>query len=947
MSTKAKNVVHSRKGETQDAGSKIIELTKQLISELQPYFPLKQINLDSSLDRELGLDSLARVELISRIETYFDVALPEQTFSMAEVLRDLLRAVESAHADTTAIKTATVAQRKSTVNIPTQAQTLIDVLHWHADKHPHRKLIQMYEDMEEGETMTYSELLTGARSVAAGLQSHGIRSGDTVVLMLNAGRDYFFSFFAVLLTGAIPVPIYPPARPSQIEDHIIRHTRILQNCATTMLITTPEAKHVAQLLKARVESLKSIVTVEDLMKDESSLTVPEIKPNDIAFLQYTSGSTGDPKGVILTHSNLLENIRAMGERVEATSKDVFVSWLPLYHDMGLIGAWFGSLYFGMLFVVMSPLAFLTRPQRWLWAINRYRGTLSASPNFGYEYCLKKINEDDLKGLDLSSWRAAFNGAEAVSPDTVRKFCDRFKEYGFHKNAYMPVYGLAENSVGLTFPKPGQGPRVDTIQRELFSTNGLATPVSSEDQNSICFMSCGIPIPHHQIRVVDTANNELPERQEGELQFCGPSATSGYYRNPDAVKQLFSGDWLNTGDLAYIADGELYVTGRVKDIIIRAGRNLYPQELEEAVGNIDGIRKGRVAVFSSRNHEDNTEKLVVMAETREVDPGNRQQLVKSINLLANDLIGATVDDVVLAPQGTILKTSSGKIRRAACRELYENKLIGKKPKTLAWQFIHLLLTSIKPQLKRVRRTFITFVYGFYGLALFYSIAALAWLLVAILPTMNQRWFVMRIGTKLLAKLTATPLIIKGQENLPAPQQACVFVANHTSYLDGPILIALLNQKFSFVAKIELLNNFISRIFLQRIGSSFVERFDTEKSIQDTKSLQKLAESGQSLLFFSEGTFTRIPGLRPFHMGAFMIAAKTRLPVVPVTIRGCRSILRGGTRMPQRGAITVTISEPVYPTLQDTGNDLWETAIDLQRRTRESMLKTCGEPDLERV
>jgi 1-acyl-sn-glycerol-3-phosphate acyltransferase len=447
--------------------------------------------------------------------------------------------------------------------------------------------------------------------------------------------------------------------------------------------------------------------------------------------------------------------------------------------------------------------------------------------------------------------------------------------------------------------------------------------------------------------VESANNEPPERQEGQLQFCGPSATSGYYRNPNAMKQLFSGDWLNTGDLAYIADGELFVTGRIKDIIIRAGRNLYPQELEEAVGDIEGIRKGRVAVFSSKKPEDNTEQLVVMAETRETDPEARQHLVKSINTLANDLIGATVDQVVLAPPGTILKTSSGKIRRAACRESYEGKHIGKKPKSVTWQVIHLLLTSLKPQLKRFRRTSATLIYGFYGIFLFYLIAALVWSLVAILPFMNQRWFIMRLGTKLLAKLTATPLKIKGVENLPPPQQPCVFVANHSSYLDGPILVTALKRSFSFVAKKELVDHFIPRTFLKRIGSHFVERFDTEKSIEDTQNLQRLAESGQSLLFFPEGTFTRIPGLLPFHMGAFMIAAKAGLPVVPVTIRGTRSILRGNTKIPRRGTITVSISQPVYPTAEDTDSDNWKTAINLQHQTRRAILKTCGEPDLERL
>ncbi|NOX91241.1 MAG: fatty acyl-AMP ligase [Gammaproteobacteria bacterium] len=220
----------------------------------------------------------------------------------------------------------------------------------------------------------------------------------------------------------------------------------------------------ARLLKSQLDTLHQIITVDELMNTGSRYEKPAISPQDTAFLQYTSGSTGSPKGVVLTHANLLANIRAMGERVGANPNDVFVSWLPLYHDMGLIGAWLGSLYYAALFVVMSPLAFLARPQRWLQAIHRYQGTLSAAPNFAYELCLHRLEDSDLEGIDLSSWRAAFNGAEAVSPETVIQFPQRFRPYGFHPNAMMPVYGLAENSVGLAFPPLDQGVLIDNIQR---------------------------------------------------------------------------------------------------------------------------------------------------------------------------------------------------------------------------------------------------------------------------------------------------------------------------------------------------------------------------------------------------------------------------------------------------------------------------------------------------
>jgi len=240
---------------------------------------------------------------------------------------------------------------------------------------------------------------------------------------------------------------------------------------------------------------------------------PNINEQDIAFIQYTSGSTGNPKGVVLTHANLLSNIRAMGKVVKAGPEDVFVSWLPLYHDMGLIGAWLGSLYYSALFVVMSPLDFLARPERWLWAIHRYRGTLSASPNFGYEYSMHRLKDADLTGLDLSSWRAAFNGAEAVSPETVEQFSKHFAPFGFKKDAMMPVYGLAESSVGLAFPPLGRGAHIDHIDRTAFTRSGSALSAVKDESNVLRFVSCGLPLPGHQIRIVDDTGHERPERQE--------------------------------------------------------------------------------------------------------------------------------------------------------------------------------------------------------------------------------------------------------------------------------------------------------------------------------------------------------------------------------------------------------------------------------------------------
>lgn len=693
------------KNPTNNTIAELLQVINIIISEVHPDIPsTRKITLDSSFEKDLGLDSLTRVELISRVEKEFRLALPEQSYAEAESARDLLRVIQSTqkHRAVSLPSDIQAVDLGETLTTPDDCSTLINLLNWHVNAHPDRLHIQFYTHKGDGELITYRQLNNAAVRIAGGLQQHGLKPAEPVALMLPSCADYFYCFIGILLAGGIPVPLYPPARLSQLEDHIRRHVRILTNCLARTFITVSEAKRVAQLLKSQVPNLQHIVSANELGASSAISMPPVISPDDIAFIQYTSGSTGNPKGVVLTHANLLTNIRAMGHVVQASSKDVFVSWLPLYHDMGLIGAWLGSLYYAALFVVMPPLSFLARPERWLWAINKYHGTLSASPNFGYEYCLKRIKGEELKDLDLSSWRAAFNGAESVSPETLNNFSQRFQAFGFNKEAMMPVYGLAESTVGLAFPPLHRGPLIDSIERSLFMRTGVAKPVNAEDERALRFVASGPPLPDHQIRVIDPGGHELPERHEGRLEFRGPSSTCGYYRDPEKTQSLFNEDWLDTGDLAYIANGELYVTGRIKDIIIRAGRNIYPHELEQAVGNVPGIRTGRVAVFGSEDKHTKTERLVVMAETRTKDDKEMDQLRTEVNTLATDLIGSPPDEVALVPPGTVLKTSSGKIRRAASRDLFEKGKTGKNRLAVYWQITRMAITGILPQLRRIWR-----------------------------------------------------------------------------------------------------------------------------------------------------------------------------------------------------------------------------------------------------
>ena len=431
-------------------------------------------------------------------------------------------------------------------------------------------------------------------------------------------------------------------------------------------------------------TLRAVATVADLAVSGGRFARPAVTADATAFLQYTSGSTGNPKGVVLSHANLLANVRAMWRASQVSSADTFLSWLPLYHDLGLIGACIGSLYVGYRLALMSPLEFLAKPSRWLWAIHHHRATVSAAPNFAYELCLNKLSDADLEGLDLSCWRLAFNGAEPVSADTVERFATRFARYGFRREAMFTVYGLAEGVLGVTFPPLGRGPLIDRVNRTALMRDALAKPAGVDDAHALRVVSCGVPLPAHEVRVVDKAGHELHERAQGRIQFRGPSTTKGYYKNPSANASLFDRDWLNTGDLGYFAAGELYLTGREKDVIVRGGANIHPAELEAAVANLRGVRKGGVAVFPATDARTGTERLVVLAEVRETDAEERRRIAAAVTRLAVDQIGMPPDDVVLALPRSVLKTSSGKIRRIACRELYEQGALNRAQRALWWQ-----------------------------------------------------------------------------------------------------------------------------------------------------------------------------------------------------------------------------------------------------------------------
>ncbi|MFP2924137.1 fatty acyl-AMP ligase [Pyxidicoccus sp. 3LG] len=647
---------------------KVLDVLGVLLAELGQPCTEEQLSSEASLDTELGLGSLERVELLLRLQQAFGVTLADDAVARATCARELARLVSEAHpavVETLPVPRATPAPTRAA---PASARVLTDVLRWHAEAHPERIHLFLREEDGTERPLTYGALWAKSSGVAAALADAGVERGEPVALMLRTEADFFSCFYGALLAGGIPTPLYPPFRLDRLEEYVGRQVGILRNASPRVLVTFDEARKVGALLKARVPSLRHMLTPGGLTWTDASAPAVHAEATDGALLQYTSGSTGAPKGVLLTHGNLLANIRAIGSAMRVGSEDVAVSWLPLYHDMGLIGAWLMPLTYGVPVTFLSPLAFLTRPARWLHALHAHRGTLSAAPNFAYDLCVKKVRDEELQGLDLSAWRVALNGSEAVSPETLEHFTRRFAPYGLKAGALFPAYGLAEVSVALTFPPPGRPPRIDTIEREPFERKGDARP-TEDGTRTLRFVSCGSPLSGYAVRIIGPRGQPVGERVRGHIELRGPSVTPGYYRNPMATQAVMHDGWMDSGDLGYLADGELYVTGRSKELIIQAGRNLYPSEIEELVGEVPGVRKGCVAAFGQPDPRVGTERLVVVAETRERSPERRARLRSSIVRRVAEVLELPPEEVVLAPPGAVRKTSSGKLRRGATREAW--------------------------------------------------------------------------------------------------------------------------------------------------------------------------------------------------------------------------------------------------------------------------------------
>lgn len=536
-----------------------------------------------------------------------------------------------------------------------RARTLVELLTMPGHRYPEVAAVGLCHHDDEPELLTWGDLLHDALVQAAALRDSGVQPRDRVMLVLPTSRDYLRGFFGALLAGAIPVPAAPPTtlRGRGFDIHLELLRSIARSSASSVCLAPPR---VAEALGSQLGA--AVQTPAAAGRELPDAQTFAATPDDVAFLQYSSGSTSAPKGIAITHGNVTANLAAIAELI-AERDSVCVSWLPLHHDMGLIGTLLTGLYSRAMPIQMPPQAFVRQPARWLRAISDYRATITVAPNFAFRYCVQNVDLASLDGVRLDSLRVALNGAEPIDAGAVQAFQAKFAPLGLRPHVVRPVYGLAENSLAVTFADPG--PFVaERIDAELLETTGEAVP-AAPGRRSRRFLSVGRPVPGVEIEIADEHDRPLPDRRVGQILVRGTSMMRGYFGDDKATATALANGCLHTGDLGYVANGQLFVTGRAKDVIIRHGRNYYPNDIEHQLGAVPGV--GAVAVFEVETD------VVVAAETRSVVAEELAALETQLRSMMYDGFAFGPSAVVLLHPGRIPRTTSGKVRRSECRRLY--------------------------------------------------------------------------------------------------------------------------------------------------------------------------------------------------------------------------------------------------------------------------------------
>ncbi len=537
------------------------------------------------------------------------------------------------------------------------------------------------------ETFSYTAVEHVSARFGGALQALGLRKGDRVALILPNNDDFVLCFLGAIRAGIIPVPIYPPMALGALQAYLDNTRHIVAKSGARALVTSAKIKRLLGTVQAACPALEQVVAIEGIREAGEPLKPETITLEDVAFLQFTSGSTSRPKGVTLTHGNLAANIKCiMEDGLRMGASDVGVSWLPLYHDMGLIGFVLAPLYHRTPIVFLPALLFLKRPVTWFQAMTRHRANVAYAPNFAYALCVKRIKPVDLEGIDLESWTRAGCGAEPIRAETLEGFADAFARVGFRRDALLPSYGMAESSLAISFSELYQGLKTLSVHAPTLWEKGEVRVVPESDEDAVRLVSCGPEFPEHTIRIFDpddaSGEQPLPEGRVGEIRIAGPSVMRGYWEDAERTHEAFVGRFLRTGDLGFLHEGHIFICGRSKEVVIVNGRNYYPQDLEWEASKVSGVRKGNVIAFGARDPsglERDRERVVMALEVQEPERlRNAAALLAEVRKAVQEGVGLTLDDAVALPPGALPKTSSGKLQRAKTRELYETgELMGRQ------------------------------------------------------------------------------------------------------------------------------------------------------------------------------------------------------------------------------------------------------------------------------
>ncbi len=549
-------------------------------------------------------------------------------------------------------------------------QTFHHILKSHYDNRPDEVAIYLQHAGEEDRPITVRQMLTSAVSAQRMLEASGVKPGEVVLLIFQHGLNLINTYFGTILHGAIPSIMPYLTEKLQPDRYRKDLAALIEVTKPVAIFTYAEFEPEVRAALKEGDSVRKVLIAEDL--DEGGEPVFDLsrrQPEDIVLLQHSSGTTGLQKGVALSHQAVLNQINTYAEVLHIDGeKDVVVSWLPLYHDMGLIAGFLMPILYGLPLVLMSPFDWVRAPYRLMQAVSKYKGTLVWLPNFAYNFCATKIRERHMEGVDLSTWRAVTNCSEPMRYESQQLFLEAFKPYGFHESALATSYAMAENTFAVTQGGIDGPIRIDPVDRDSLQVDRIARP-AVEGKPVINMVSAGKPIPNTQVKVIDTDGNTLPDRHIGEIALLSDCMLTEYYHRPNTTEKAFLDGWYLTGDYGYMLDGEVYISGRKKDLIIVGGKNIYPQDLERIAMTVPGVHPGRVVAFGIFSQKMGTEQVVIVAE---VDTGNtdeQQKIANEVRQTVTQESAVALRHVHLVADGWIIKTSSGKTARLANRDKF--------------------------------------------------------------------------------------------------------------------------------------------------------------------------------------------------------------------------------------------------------------------------------------